>query len=606
MLQNRHFVLSVTLLVASVRTVPAATVPQPHVECWIQVPDPNTHYIDVTLRAPEAADSIDFKMPVWIPGSYLIREFERHVEAFRAEDASGNTLPWKKVTKNTWRVYPRERGAIQVRYRVYAFELNVRTSYVDDERAFINPSSVVMFAEGYLRRPYVVHIEPVDGWTTISTGLDSLSGDPWTRLAHDYDELVDCPILIGRHHRLFFEVSNVPHEIAISGKGPFSADSLLHKVPPIVREALAIFGSFPYRRYVFLVLLSGRGGGGLEHRNSCALQLERFALDPKGGMSGFLSLVAHEFFHAWNVKSIRPAPLGPFDYDRENYTTLLWLAEGFTTYYAGQIKLRVGLTTPEAYLKRLADEIARYEVHPGRKVQSLEMASFDAWIKYYRRDENFVNSGRSYYGDGALFATLLDLEIRHRTGGQKSLDDVMRALYERFAKKNRWVTFEDFVATCSQIANADLHPLFRYVTTTEDMDFARALGHAGLEIREESRDGEQAQAQGYLGATVRPEGPRVIVAEVLRNSPAWRSGLYARDEILAVNGYRVDATNFRRVLERWSPGDTVHILVSRDGLIRTIQVVLGKNPRRRLTLQRQDEPTALQDAVYRGWLHIRD
>jgi predicted metalloprotease with PDZ domain len=542
----------------------------------------------------------DFKMPVWIPGSYMIREFERHVERFQAWDAEGHKLPWRKVSKNTWRVDRSGSQSLRVRYWVYAFDRSIRGSYVDGEFAFINPSSVVMFVAGQLHRPYRLRLELPAGWTRVSTGLASEQDDPLSFLAADYDELVDCPLLAGNHAVTCFSVDSVDHEIAVAGRGPFDLDTLSCRLRPLIREAKSLFGEFPYRRFAFLVWLSETGGGGLEHRNSCALMVERFSLDPKQGVGSFVSLATHELFHAWNGKAIRPAPLGPFDYDRENYTTMLWFTEGFTTYYSGQLQLRAGVTTPESYLRSLANQISAYEASPGRAVQTLEQASFDAWIKYYRQDENFINSGRSYYSDGALFATVLDLEILHRTDGRFGLDEVMRALYRDYAKKGRWVTLDDFVRTCNRVARCDLSSLFRHVQSTEPMDLGQALEHAGLVISVSEKESKRA---GYLGASIRGEGDRAFVGSVRRDSPAYRAGLYAGDELLAVNGYRVTASDAQRILSRYGPEDTLHLLVATSALIREVQVVLGEEPQRSLEIRRVENPTDLQKAIYEKWLH---
>ncbi len=573
------------------------------IQCWVRMPDPNTHLYHVELHVCGLSGKYaDFKMPVWIPGSYLVREFERNVEGFAAEDTDGRALPWHKVRKNTWRV--RLSGSeVRIRYRVYAFELSVRTSYLGAERGFLNPSSVIMFVKGQLDRPYVLHLQPPGDWRTISTGLDSLPGKPFTRLAHDYDELVDCPILLGNHTRLFFRVQDVPHEVAISGRGPFCADSVLARVPQIVQETVKIFGSFPYKRYVFLTLLSEKGGGGLEHRNSCALLVNRFALAPKDGLRSFLPLVSHEFFHAWNVKAIRPEPLGPFDYDRENYTTLLWLAEGFTTYYSGQVRLRLGWTKPAAYLRGLARQISDYLSNPGRFVQSLEMASYDAWIKYYRPDENSPNVTQSYYSGGALFATLLDLSIRHYSGTEHSLDDVMRTLYERFGKDGRNVTERDLRRLCEHFAGKRLDSLFTFVRRTTDFALEPYLALAGLELQPDSSK-TRAALGPYFGAdlTVQQNGS-VVVRSVRRDSPAERGGVYARDELLALDGYRVTGSEVNQILGNYAPGDSISVLVSREGLVRRLTVVLGRSPLLRFKLAPVAKPTTLQEEVCKGWLH---
>ncbi|MDZ7374233.1 MAG: PDZ domain-containing protein [candidate division KSB1 bacterium] len=593
----RSLVLSLTLWAAFPGIGRNAAVP---LVCRLQIRDPHSHYVEVEIMAFQLRGRcVDFKMPVWIPGSYLVRDFERHVERFEAVDLTGRPLPWKKVSKNTWRVETAGTRTVRVHYWVYAFEENIRGSYVDHELAFLNPSSLVMFVQGQTQRPYHVHLEIPASWKKVSTGLRPLDGDSLTYESRDYDELVDCPIVIGNHVTTFFEVDSVRHEIAVIGRGTFVLDSLTTKIRPLVAEAKKLFGGFPYDRFLFLVWLSDSRGGGLEHRNSCALMMDRFALSPEHGLGGFVSLATHELLHAWNGKAIRPEPLGPFDYDRENYTTLLWFTEGFTTYYSGKLQRRVGVSTPDSYLRSLATQIAAYHAHPGKDVQSLAEASFDAWIKYYKPDENFENSSRSYYGDGALFATLLDLEILHRTRGQRSLDDVMRVLYTRYASRDRWVTLPDLIRACHEVAGSNLDSLFEYVRTTRPMDFAAALEHAGLKIVE---SGPEAKRAAWLGATLSPEGERVVVTQVRRNSPASRAGLYARDELLAINHYRVTGQNLNLLLSQGRPGDSVRLLVATNGLVRELTAVLEPNPQRELKIVPVENPTDVQKKIYEAWL----
>jgi len=569
---------------------------------WVSMEKPHTHYFDVSLTIQGARKPyLDFKMPVWIPGSYLIREFERHVQDFQAFDAKGRSLRWEKITKNTWRVYSQRAPSVTVRYRVYAFEISVRTSFLDDSHAFINGPSVFMFVEGYLDRPITVHIRPYTGWNRISTGLESDPDDPFALYAPNYDVLVDCPIEIGTHQVLEFTVDGIPHQVALYGQGNFQPDSLIKDMRRIVETARQIVGEIPYRRYVFIVHLLHQGGGGLEHRNSCVLQVSRWTFQPESAYRGFLGLVAHEYFHVWNVKNIRPCPLGPFNYDAENYTRLLWIAEGFTTYYAGQIMLRAGYRTPQSYLDGLASRVRYLRSTPGNRVQTLEYASFDAWIKAYRPDENSINTTISYYGKGAVIATLLDLAIRHHSQNQRSLDDVFRALYRKYYKEaDRCYTEEDFKAICEEMAGTSLNEIFQYVHTTREIDFDKFLQYAGLRL---VLDEAQKKEEGYLGVRVSDRTGKAIVTQVLAGSPAYEYGLNVDDEIIAVDGYRVEASSFAKRIAEKKPGQRITLTISRRGLLRELEVVLGERPNLNYRIERVENPSDLQRTIYESWLH---
>ena len=382
---------------------------------------PHTHLLEVEIRVKipanlQVPNESDLVMPVWTPGSYLIREFERHVQDFAA-DAGGRALDWTKVNKDTWRV--KTNGARQWRatYRVYANELTVRTSELNSDHAFWNNAAVLMYPDGYLKAPATLRIVPQSGWK-VATGLPEVAGQPNTFRAENFDILYDSPVEVSNFKELDFQVRGVPHRIVIDGEGNYDPERMRTDVQKIVAAETAMFGAIPYHDYTFILHLRSNTGGGLEHLNSTALGFRRFNFSTEKNYRNFLSLVAHEFFHLWNVKRIRPDALGPFDYTKENYTRLLWVAEGITEYYGHLMVRRAGLISDQVYLDHLAQQIQDFQETPGRQVMSAEEASFDSWIKFYRPDENTVNSQISYYDKGELLGLLLDLDIRRRTTTQ--------------------------------------------------------------------------------------------------------------------------------------------------------------------------------------------
>jgi predicted metalloprotease with PDZ domain len=574
----------------------------PDIEACVEMKQTCTHYFDVSISVTGLVrDQMDFVMPVWTPGSYLVREFARNVEEFSAADGSGNELAWTKVEKSRWRVLSRRASKTVVRYRLYAFEPSVRTSFLDDSRGFICGAGVFMYLDGYLHIPYRVKIDPFPGWSRISTGLDPVPGIPNTYLAPDFDTLIDCPIEVGHQKIMEFEARGVPHLIAVSGDGNFEADALRSDICRIVETAADIVGEIPYKHYTFLILLSSEGGGGLEHANSAALIVSRWTFKPEESYRRFLGLVAHEFFHVWNVKRIRPRELGPFDYTRENYTRLLWVSEGFTDYYSDLILRRAGLATPNQYLERLSKSIRDYQETPGRSVETPAEASFDAWIRFYRQDGHSQNASVSYYLKGALIALVLDLDIRHRTATARSLDDVLRLLYHRFyTGLRRGFTEEEFRSACEEIAGAHLVDIFEgYAYGTREIDFARYLGYAGLKFAEAD---EKEAPKAYLGVNVKSLDGKIVIVAIPRGTPGYDQGLNINDEIIAVDGYRSDLDSLQARLEEKTPGSRVDILISRAGKLRSLSVVLGRKETGLYRIVKAGEATPEQEKVFESWL----
>ncbi len=583
----------------------SAQVPLPAVRIQVRMTQPWTHYFAVTARVSGVVqEHLDFVMPVWTPGSYLVREYARNVEEFASEDGSGNTLDWRKTSKNSWRVESKGAAAVLIRYRVYAFERSVRASFLDDCHGFINGASVFMYLDGHLHIPYAVTIYPCAGWGAISTGLDSVPGEPATFLALDFDTLVDCPIEAGNQKVLDLEVRGLPHSVVLSGEGNYDPDRLRSDIRKIVETAAEIVGEIPYSHYTFLIQLTVEGDGGLEHANSASLIVSRWTFRPEESYRRFLGLVSHEFFHAWNVKRIRPGELGPFDYTRENYSRLLWFSEGFTDYYGDLILRRAGLITADQYLECLSKTVQSYYDAPGRALETPAQASFDAWIRFYRQDAHSPNATVSYYTKGALIALALDLKIRHHSINQRSLDDVMRLLYNRYYKDlKRGFNEEEFRAACEEVAGEQLDEILTdYAYGTRDIDFARYLDLAGLRLGEATKDEEEAKG-AYLGANVKMVDGRIMIVAIPRGSPAYDQGLSVDDEIIAVDGYRAGLDWLRAQLEERHPGTTIQLLVSRAGKLQTINVVLGVRKEPECRVERAKEATPAQEKLYESWLN---
>ena len=395
----------------------------------LSILDPKSHlcHLETTVTSTEPLpDTLVVYMPVWTPGSYLLREYARHIEALAADPPARAT----KIRKNAWRIETRGAVRVVIRYRVYANELTVRTSHVDESHAFLAGAALFLCLEEAEDLPISLEIDAPREWRVATTLPAVENGGQGLRRfeARDFDTLVDCPIELGLHREERFDVLGKPHRYAIwpaSGVGDADARRLVRDTKAILEREAGLFdGGLPYPSYELLLHLSPRGRGGLEHRDSAALIAPPTSFGSRDSYLDLLSLVAHECFHAWNVKRIRPAGLSPYRYQQECYTRHLWWFEGGTSYYDWRVLLLAQLCTVEEYLDHLASEIAYLDQTPGRLVHSLEEASFDAWIKLYRPDENSANSTVSYYRKGEVVCALLDIEIRARTSGRASLDGV--------------------------------------------------------------------------------------------------------------------------------------------------------------------------------------
>jgi predicted metalloprotease with PDZ domain len=585
------------------RTVPPNA---PEIGYTVSMTRPHTHLLEVEARlrysAPAPA-SVDLRMPVWTPGSYLVREFERQVQGFSAEDGGGRALQWSKVNKNTWRIQAAGARELRVRYSVYANELSVRTNELNDRHGFWNNAALLMYPEGFLGAPSTLHVEPFKDWK-VATGLPPVAGAHDTFRAENFDVLYDSPFIVSNFRVIEFDVKGVRHRVVIDGEGIYDPERIRRDVQKIVEAEVEMMGEIPYHDYTFILLLGATGGGGLEHLNSTSLTWRRFGFSTPDDRRGFHTLVAHEFFHLWNVKRIRPDALGPFDYTQENYTRLLWVAEGITSYYENVFVRRAGLTTDKQYLDTIARDIQNLQDTPGRLERSAEESSFDAWIKQYRPDENNVNSVISYYDKGAILGLLLDLEIRRRSNGARSLDDVLRSLYNDFYKKNRNYTPEDFQRVAEQAAGTSLEEFFRrYVGGREELDYNAALSWAGLRLDTASTAaGRPAAEEAYLGATLEQIDDRLTVRNVPAGTPAYEQGLNAFDQIVAVDGYRATRDFLNARLADKRPGDTLTLTVFRAEELRTFTIKLGAHLNAPYRIVPVAPATDQQKRNYQSWL----
>ncbi len=572
-----------------------------HITYQVAMSQPSSHLFEVTLQIEDwQENTLDLKMPVWTPGSYLVREYARNLQDFTAKDLqTGEKLSFEKLSKNHWQVKTQETNSISVSYRIFAYELSVRTNHLDDSHGYFNGAALFFFIPGYESTPMLLEIIPPQSDWQVATALEKVAGKTNTFLVPDFDTLVDSPVEVGMHQVYEFQAQGKPHQLAIWGTGNLDAPKLLKDIEKVIEVEANLFDGLPYDNYLFLLHLSNNGFGGLEHKNSCTLNYSRFGFRDTDKYNRFIQLVAHEFFHLWNVKRIRPKALEVFDYEQENYTPSLWFSEGTTSYYDLLIPLRAGIYNTKTFLSNLSKEITRFLLTPGRNVQPLGESSFDAWIKLYRRDANSDNSQISYYLKGELVSLLLDLLIRDRFQNQRSLDDVMRLMWEKFGKSEIGFTPEQLKEVIESVAEVDLTEFFHtYLEETTEIPFNEYLNRFGLKLQSVT----EKQPIPYLGLRVQSEQGKEVVKFVAMDSPAQKAGISPDDELLAINGIKVTAEQLNERLKDYQANDMIQVTVFHQDVLKTVNLQLATPQPSRYEVVHIPNPTDRQMQNLVGWL----
>lgn len=557
----------------------------------LELKDPQTHFVDVTLNIEDFSEtSLLATFPAWAPGAYEIADFARFVRNFKAKSGR-KELKVFKTDKSTWKIDSDEVSSMSISYQYYANDLSVHTSHVDSTHAYLNGINVFMYIEGYKDQSVELVIKPPRNWR-ISTGLEKLGENRYRAI--NYDILGDSPIEIGTHRSLYFDVDGKEHEIVLYGNGNENEERLKTDLKKIVEGFLKIFGKLPYKRYVFIYhLFSGEGDvmGGLEHLNSTTIDVDNFVFKPDSKYQRtFLSVTAHEFFHLWNVKRIRPVELGPFNYKEETYTTMLWMAEGFTNYYANLILLRTGLIDRKEYLKQLAESMRYHDLSPGSRVTSASESSFDTWIKLYKPTPNNVNNYISYYLKGELLGFLLNTKIIEVTLGSSSLDAVYRILMNKYEKDGKGYTEKDVLSAIKDVTSEDFNDFFEtYVRTPGLIDFAAELKKIGISLKPGFKkvDDKEVKQKPFLGIGVKAGTNQVEF--VLEGYPAFKAGINPGDEIVAVNGHKFSDRYLKELREEFkriqldsftdfSVGDSVKLDFFRKGRLMNLEMKFAESP----------------------------
>ncbi|MEY3200726.1 MAG: hypothetical protein RIR70_276 [Pseudomonadota bacterium] len=578
--------------------------------------DPHAHLFEVrlTVQHPDPAGP-RFSLPAWIPGSYMIREFSKNIVALSAESA-GRKTPLTQLDKHTWQARPNLTAPITVTALIHAWDLSVRGAHLDATHGFFNPTSLCLCVQGSEHLPCVVELRPPQGaayknWR-VATTLPQARGMKGAAKRHgfgryraaDYDSLIDHPVEMGEFSRTQFSACGVVHEVAITGRHDCDLKRLTDDLQKICQWHIQLFGEpAPFDRYLFLVTAVGEGYGGLEHRDSTALLCSRDDL-PHAGMGemseayrGFLGLCSHEYFHAWNVKRIKPAAFIPYDLTQENYTTLLWAFEGFTSYYDDLALVRSGLITEREYLDILQKSITQLARTPGRTRQSVAQSSFNAWTKYYRQDENSPNAIVSYYLKGSLIALALDCLLRDHTQGRVSLDHVMVALWQQFGQTGQGVGEESIREIAESLSGADLKAFFaKAVLGVDELPLDKVLHPMGVSL--EWRAEKSQPVAGLKFAA----GAEARIQYVFADGPAHQAGLSAGDVIIAMDGLKVNADTFQKRCTRHKPGDTLQVHAFRRDQLMSFKLTLAKPPKDQCILTVNPKASARAKKLRTAWL----
>ncbi len=580
---------------ATINTPTTANTYAPKLKYQISMPQPQTHLFEVKFVVSNWTDEVlNVKMPVWTPGSYLVREYAKQLQTFAATTSDERPLTSTKISKHHWQIDTHNCSELTISYRMFANELTVRTNHLDTTHGYFNPAALCFYVPDYEHCPIEISIViPHPDWQ-VTTPLPEIS--PLTFLAADFDTLVDSPFEIGTQQIYDFTVLEKPHQLVIWGQGNFVPQQAIADIQKIVAVEAQIFGGLPYEKYIFLLHLSPSGGGGLEHKDCCSLLYPRFNFQGSEKHNRFMQLVAHEFFHLWNVKRIRPIALEKFDYDRENYTPSLWFSEGTTSYYDLIIPRRAGIYDEREFSIELSKEITRFLTTPGRLVQPLSESSFDAWIKLYRPDANSSNSQMSYYLKGEMVTLILDLLIRDRTDGLKSFDDVLVAMWEQFGKVEVGFTEAQLKTIIESIANLDLTEFYdRYIHGIEELPFNDYFLPFGIELT------PSEATIPYLGLTVKSEYGKEVIKAVASHSPAQLAGIDPGDELLAIDGFKVTAERLNDRLKQYQPGTQIDLTVFHADRLLTVNLTLSPPQPQQYQLQPLAATSARQQQLFEDW-----
>lgn len=563
----------------------------------LTVTDSAHHLAEVEIIFPQVSTKIlDIKMPVWRSGRYEILDLSKDIRFFKASDANHVNYPVNKVDKNTWRVYLQNPGDVVVKYQLYANMLSERVRHIDRTHAFLDASGVFMYSPGFRDYPVKVELNVPTQWKSRS-GMRSIG--PHRFSAPNYDVLVDSPIESGIHEHRSFVVDGITYEIVVWGQGNYDMDQLQKDISRLHSAASTVWSDYPFKRYVYMYHLGDGLRGATEHLNSTIIQANRFDFHSRKKYLRVMAVTAHEYVHTWNVKSYRPTGITPYDYDKENYSYLLWMAEGTTSYYDNLLALRAGIYSVREYLDQLADDISAHIKKPGRKVMSLRESSFDKWM-VQNADRN-TNASVNIYLEGSLVSWLLDKEIRSVTDNKKSLDDLQEYLYVHYANANNGYSEKNVLTALKDITGVSFESFWdNYVAGTESIDFDELLAFYGLRLQNTAVN-KSNQEKSWTGLSIGGKDGLPVLKNVIYDSPGWKAGLTTGDTLVAIDGYMLKIANVKERLESLVAGKSVSIHYAHNGELLQGEITPVKTPFSGFSIMALDKPSKTQKKHFSSW-----
>ncbi|HHL31723.1 MAG TPA: M61 family peptidase [Oceanospirillales bacterium] len=567
----------------------------------LSIADAAHHLADVSVEFHDIkSQTFVVKLPVWRTGRYEILDLPANIRKFKAYDAKGRPLQWQKINKNSWQITSNGANSIEVHYQIYANRLRDRVSHIDSTHAFLDASGVFIYNEEQRQKSLEVRLQVPTAWHSVS-GLKSLAKD--TFWAANYDQLVDSPIESGLHSLRTFTVEEQQYQILVWGDGNYDMDVLQSDISKLHHQAKFIWKSFPFSNYVFMYHAGNMLRGATEHVNSTIIQTDHFGFYPRKKYHKLISVTSHEFVHTWNVKAYRPAGISPYDYDKENYSDLFWMAEGTSSYYDKLLAARAGIFTIEEFLDDLAEDILEYSHKPGRKVMSLAESSYNTWLANNKSRTH--NATVSIYLKGSLVSWLLDQQIRELSNNNKNLDDLSYLLYKNFAQSAQGYSSADVRQLLRELTGHDFTEFWQdYVEGTKAIDFDRLLAYYGLKIEEDTAADEEEEHIAF-GWELQEENGLLKIAVIDADGSAWHAGLAQDDLLVAINGFQVNDDNIDKVLENLQANNTYSLSYFNQGQLKTTKIQAVQAPPAKLNIVAVDKISRKQQNHFESWLKHR-
>ncbi|HET9747212.1 MAG TPA: hypothetical protein VFP97_15970 [Chitinophagaceae bacterium] len=566
----------------------------------VKMDNPEWHFFHVSLSCKGIKrEFIDFKMPAWTPGYYQKMDYAKNLQRLKATDAAGKELKWEKTGDNTWRVFSKNAEAVHLAYEIKTERSFVATPYVDETRGYVLPAGVFLYIDKMISHPVQVRIVPDEKWNRVATGLDSIPGKKFTYTAPDFDVLYDSPFLAGNLEELHpFYIRGVKHRFIGYKLGDFDREQFIADLKRIVDAAVNVIGHIPYKHYTFIAI--GPGPGGIEHLNNTTFGFNGTNFKNRDNYIRTLHFLAHEYFHHYNVKRIRPIELGPFDYDKGSRTKMLWVSEGLSVYYEYLVVRRAGVSTDAELLNALRGNILAFENKPGKRFQTLEQASYETWSDGpFGRTGDEVNKTISYYDKGPVVGMLFDFKIRQATHNKKSLDDVMRYLYkEYYQKRKRGFTQEELRAAIENVAGTSMADEYEYVSTTRELDYPKYFTYAGLRIDTTTK----ILSTAYAGFTLQERQDSVFVSALDHESPAWNAGIRRGLPVIKINQEKASVDLLNKTITDARPGDKITLTLTINNETKNTTIILERKRERPFIIATIGDPDSLQKQILESWL----